>query len=152
MAHVSWRENREGELFFVEAESTAAGWEFSERSTNEVCWYKVRPKGDWIEKAEGIVAAQYTADRAQGSRQPAGSQIELGNYCDNASALAVALWKINRGDTEQGLSMLNQLRAHILVISEEKSRRLLLPAVEEAIKNLGDHPNPAIRDHLKTGQ
>jgi hypothetical protein len=26
MTHATWRENRDGELFFIDADSTAAGW------------------------------------------------------------------------------------------------------------------------------
>ena len=61
MGHAEWREIRCGELFFVEADRTNAGWIFVERSTYDVQWYPVKPKDGWIEKAE-LLAGLSTRD------------------------------------------------------------------------------------------
>jgi hypothetical protein len=137
MTHAAWNENRNGELFFVEADNTASGWVFSERSTYEVRWYQVRPKDGWIEKAAAIVA-QWAKDHAELPPKSSGwvidSEVELGDYCDNASALAVGIWRLNRGEVERGLSTLIALRTHLVSTADEKSRHLLLPTVEETIE------------------
>jgi hypothetical protein len=51
MAQAKWQENRGGEPHFIEADRTAAGWVFSERSTYESRWFTVPPKTDWVERA-----------------------------------------------------------------------------------------------------
>jgi hypothetical protein len=139
MRHVEWQEIRSGELFFVEADQTIAGWTFSDRSTYEVRWFLVSPKAGWIEKAERLAKSPardtHSSDHRDGELPAAmaAPDAEVGNFYDNASVLAVANWKINTGAVREGLTMLNVLRAHLVGIADPKSRKTLLSAVEDAI-------------------
>jgi hypothetical protein len=155
MAGAGWIENRGGELYFIEAESTRTGWVFSERSTYEVTWYQVPPKNGWIKRVEAIGTSQWTGDSGRHFRQsPRAStrqEIGVGDYCDNASTFAEATWMMNRGDVEQGVSMLNALRAHVVNNVDEKSRRLLLPLIEEAIEKECRRQTESIRVADSTG-
>lgn len=109
---------------------------FSERSTFEVQWFTVRPRAGWINKAEALTSADHDGRGAVGAGAIA-PRVEIGDFHDNASVLAVANWKINSGAVKEGLAMLNVLRSHITGIDDQKSRKILLPVIEEVIGREG---------------
>jgi hypothetical protein len=139
MDHVEWQESRGGELYFVEADKTASGWTFSERSTHEVRWFWVTPKPGWIEKAERLArrATRNTArdDDLDGEPPQAihAREVGVGTFSDNASIFVTANWRINNGEVREGLAMLEVLRDHIIGSADPKTRMILLPVVERAI-------------------
>lgn len=139
MGHVEWQEIRNGELFFVTAEKTTDGWRFEERSSYEVRWFTVPAKAGWIDKAEGLLK------RSTGSATWAPSDgpvdFEVGDFADNASVLAMATWRIQSGDVAAGMLMLTVLRNHVVSSPDPKSRRILLPAINDAMRSvIADEP------------
>ena len=53
-SQVAWCEMRDGELFFVIADLTAAGWRFFERSTWEVRYYERSGSAELVLKANQL--------------------------------------------------------------------------------------------------
>jgi hypothetical protein len=142
MTHAAWQENRGGELYFVEADRTAAGWVFSERSTYEARWFTVAPKSGWIERAERSAAKANAKgqDGGHGVPRPASKpEVEVGDFHDNAAVLTTAAWRIDNGEITAGLRMLYVLQDHIAATNDVKSRIILLPAVENAIERAYRH-------------
>jgi hypothetical protein len=139
MTDVKWKEYRLGELHFVEANWTGSGWDFREQSTYDVRSFSVPPKAGWIEKANRlakVTARDSDPVACQDGQQPEDPHlpaVEVGSFHDNASVLAIANWNISRGAVREGLKLLSALRTHIVGMSDPKSLRILLPAVEDAI-------------------
>jgi len=59
--HVSWHEVREDAYCFVIADLTADGWEFWERDSWELRWFRMKATGELIAKAESILRNQEIA-------------------------------------------------------------------------------------------
>jgi hypothetical protein len=140
--HVAWRESRQGEPFFVEAERTADGWIFDEQSSFEPRCYRVAARPGWVDKANDLLAsaARYGAEPRQKDLDPrdgwrAGYDVAVGDFHDNAAVLAVAQWKIATGAVVDAVLMLDVLRRHIAATHESKSERILLPAIDEAVRS-----------------
>ena len=53
--HVSWNRVRDDAYFFVIADLTADGWEFWERESWEIRWYRLPPTEELIAKAESFL-------------------------------------------------------------------------------------------------
>jgi hypothetical protein len=75
------------------------------------------------------MTAKGGADTPRPDSSPDG---EVGGFHDNASVLAIASWRIDNGSISEGLAMLYRLKDHIAAIDDQKSRIILLPAVEKA--------------------
>ena len=58
---------------------------------------------------------------------------EFGDFRDNASALAIALWKLSDGEEETGCRILSALRDHIMQTGDLKSAVWLLPSIMSAL-------------------
>ena len=93
----------------------------------------------------GEDAAVPTQDRhvhAQEAETP-GACPDFGDVQDNATALHIALYEIQRGHSAWGCEVLRSLRDHILATREVKSLQWLLPRLENAIRCLCSTTNPA---------
>jgi len=53
--HVSWNQIREDAYYFVIADLTTAGWEFWERDSWEIRWFRMKATGELIAKAESFL-------------------------------------------------------------------------------------------------
>ncbi len=51
MKRTQWNENRNGEMYCMTADEIETGFEFAERSTWDVQWYRLPPTNDLIAKA-----------------------------------------------------------------------------------------------------
>ena len=62
MKRIEWTEVRQGEVFFVIADETAVGWEFWERSSWEIQWYRMQGSPELMAKAEQMATGAHEYD------------------------------------------------------------------------------------------
>jgi|KBSMisStandDraft_5_1062788.scaffolds.fasta_scaffold137809_4 hypothetical protein len=55
---VTWNQAREDAYYFVIADLTADGWEFWERDSWEIRWFRMKATGELISKAESFLRYQ----------------------------------------------------------------------------------------------
>jgi hypothetical protein len=134
MGHAEWEEIRNGEMYFVDADKAGSTWVFTERSSFEIRWFRVAPKPGWIRKAERLANCTVDDPDDEVNHGAESTDVECGDFCDNASVLAIANWKIKSGAICEGLTMLRVLQSHILRTQDPKSQRILLSAVEAGLE------------------
>jgi hypothetical protein len=127
------RKTRDGreELFFVKGVRTPEGWQFFERSTWEVSWFRVAFSLSQccIDKAHQILKDVAASPSPVQSNQP---QVQMGNIHDNEGVLSAARCTLEAGNPDGAIYVLNALKNHILMGLDPKSK-ILLPHIEKLL-------------------